>query len=442
MLYDRDYCPRDELEIEKHLQRFQHLNHIVASSDRGPLEHVRALEEQILIHTKKDAKECEGAHILLCASDTGGYNAIAPLLDAALRDERVAAVSLNVSGAALSFLQNSPYGPLFKRIDDVLDEAGRRLPLAAKRGLLWDPEYTHAPPVSAVVVTSATYSGLENVWMLAAKAIHGVERLCFVADTWVRFSPFSGGISTDLDPTKDHDPVDAILCNDSLAQRIIERGLDGWERKPRVYATGTGVLPSTSIGDLERQKVQVEIRNKLSIPEGNKVLVLLGSYDLEGEAFRQLSSVVQTVRSLNEGGLTILLRPHPSDPLLEDVRSLAAEHPGYVQWAGRDVVSMDDVRMVGDYVVSLESTETLVAAATGVPAAFIRIESRGSDQRYSYYEDAIAASNGGIHLIDNPDSWLRFLKLQSRRGAELPARQDVARGMLNVVLGVEDDKIS
>lgn len=205
--YKRDYIPRGEDELRRYVDRQPHLNGLIATN-ADPYTKAFAREERILLaRVGCSAYAAAGQHLLICASDVGGFNAVKPLIRAALDSDQVAYISLNLAGFAYTSFAGCELHNCFTRIE------ASGLTLAAKRSIL----FNLSVPPSSVVITPATYSGLEDSWLMSAKSIYGARHLVFVQDHWGSYSP-----STAETVCQNADPVDLILCNDDSVARKIQ----------------------------------------------------------------------------------------------------------------------------------------------------------------------------------------------------------------------------
>lgn len=363
------------------------------------MDEALSLGERVSVHVKERAMG--DRHILLCMSDTGGCNAVLPLIGAALHDPRVRAVSLNITCAAQRQFEQSPYRHHFA-------EVGTSMPLACRRSLLCDREVVKAP-LTDVVVTYATYAGLEDLWLLQGKSVFNARRIVYVQDNWLSFNGFNR-IRHLV-----RDPVDSIICNDTWAGSAIT---SGWREsdstRPEVVGCGTGVVVAHE--ESEAQRLRDTGIEKLGIRNGEDSILFVGSYDksdtkLSTRIFFQFAD--DLVRSTSRQHV-ILLRPHPSDADSAELRrgceQLASSNVRIV-WADSSIVAMNEVGYAANRVVGVDSTEVVIAALRGKPAAFLSDRTRETEyqQRFAGYAGVIEASAGRVGVVRDCGTMMRFL---------------------------------
>ena len=314
-----------------------------------------------------------GNHLLCAAYDIGQWFSLAPLIEAAVRDQRISEVTFFGGGPAAREFQKQ-FGLLAQDLSDVGESA-----LAA-----FNPSVQFRNGQSAIAqvdIAVATLSGRfgPDTWILNnAKSILGASKLVLIYDIY-------GAVPQNIPDSIDQ--IDLVLCSDDLTRECFLQ-TNRWEIDPsRVLIAETGQTVTPTDNQTMINLRQSGLR-KLELNGEEVVVSLLGDMTIEtdwGEGlsnnlaaetiYQSLQAIERFAKSNPKKNLAVVLRPHPADPRRELLEAaLGAVKPSLnlkVRWSDSNLMSIDELAACSDAICSLYSTESFKASDRGIVGVFL-----------------------------------------------------------------------
>lgn len=314
----------------------------------------------------------EGKHILFSAYDFGQWSSIAPIIEAALFDLRVGAITFFGGGPALNCIE--------ERFSTQFEDCSQgnwtmsgfnSLPVNKNRSPF---ENT----IDIAVTTVSGRFGPESCTLTNAKSILGASKLVLVYDVYGSVPNF---IPAEIDK------IDLVICPDSLTRDCFLE-TQCWQIEPqKVIISSTGQTVSAQVIQ-SRAEMRRQALKELRLSGSELVVAVLGEHTIERDFGQGLpknfpetaiKSAIKTIEDLAQNNpnknFAIILRPHPADPGKEILKNLYSAIKRLRNLEARFVetskMDFDQVAACSDVVCSLFSTESFKAANRGIYGVFL-----------------------------------------------------------------------
>ena len=356
--------------------------HIASDGDVNTL--LERFEVKVYQHNKKIGTYSFGAkRVIMSMSETFDFVLQKSLLEGLLSDSRcngVAVVTDNVSSVLFATWRHEHPDVEFTRErkkdrDNTHDEQDD----------LVLPDIARVAKGAEIAIIGFNLHGSPNETMLMnAKSLFGVRKLFLVNGGW-------GSLAGNQGPSEwfnKADKFDVIFCNDLLSQRIMQAGLP-LDMRERVLVTGTAALDGLEL--TLGSRYERETRQKLDIHDRELAVLYCGDYSTGAqerglhpryneETFAKTLEVLKTVAlTTPEKDFVFLVRPHPGDGNKVELLKPHANLPKNLRVvsAEKGRLTMQEAAYAADMVLSIASTENILATMRGKVAVYLAYKEPG-----------------------------------------------------------------
>jgi hypothetical protein len=321
-----------------------------------------------------------GQRLFLTTADPGSLMNVSNPLVAGLRaDSRAKTISVLTAGYANNQFAPEPPFQTLRATEEAV--------------------YEHTPYQIAVATPTAAL-GPEILPLYEGKKGLGAEKLFFIVDGW-------GGLGQAMSQGFEAmNPIDAILCNNILAAKMVSHRLPAFPQE-RILSSGTPTLDS--IRQNSAKRLRTAGRKKLGLSDDLYSILYLGDadedyknggYDPEANrktALKTAQAIKQLAQGYPERKFAFLFRPHPRDPAKENLYFELSEmfpHNVTTRYARESAtnpeisheVSIDEATYASESILSINSTENYMGPLRGVSVVFLAFQEEGLG--YSVLKDA------------------------------------------------------
>ena len=394
-------------------------NENLETMSSSELEHFCEVFETKLFSLEKKANEYgkDAMRVMVTANDPGAYQALKPVIDKLLKDERCKGVQALVSGNAEQGFKND-FGKNFEQHKDqktIMSDIG---------------ELTDKFPVDVILGSVTSKNGSERMAMASGKEFIGAKRLVFLFECW---SGVYEGFLNDDQRENILKKIDAICCVDEAVKTMIHNNYPEFPEGD-IRVTGTPTLDSVRVDNPEMYIN--EARKKFGLKDDEITLFYGGDISHESaemygtnEKMNEktweytLEQVARAAKEYPDRSFAVLLRPHPRDPNAEELFTIADKIsvPSNlrIMRADRKTTGIQEVRYACDAVASIVSTENSIAPAIGRQGIFLAYgENLGGkivDQIYSKTDQkAMTDKEKLLHIVSSPDDFFKVLSTLKR----------------------------
>jgi len=422
-------------------------------------EVIEDVETQVFLLEKNESEyDALAKRVLLSSSDPLEFKTACALMDHLRQDRRCRGVG---------FLTDGVGGQDFKKV--FKNQSGKTQFKSFKGDQVFgkdedDESYDRATPVLYDALKTAENSPYDvalvplessdtpsGSLLYSAKSTFGAKKLYLIFDGW-------GGMTADSSFVKNFkkmDEIDGIMCNDELAQKILQHQLPE-ELRSKILVTGTPVTDSLELDRAEEYAQNGRDRLNLK-PEDIAVLFLgdISTYHktnnqvnprINEETFSQtLAAMIEVAQAQPEKKFSLLLRPHPRDPNKEELFALSQQSlPENLKiiTAGRDEVSMQEAAYAADIITSIVSTESFLAPTRGKRGVFLGYKQSGLGGKVLeglYGSDLVKSIDlaKNFDVVSEPKEFFQLLADYQRSSEESPERsQSTAGNSINRIMDI------